>query len=501
MNAVGLLGGRIDRYEVQRLLGAGGFGAVYLAKHVHTDALAALKVLKKQVSAEPSIVERFLREAKAAAAVGSDAIVRVSDAGVSDEGQAFLVMEYLDGCDLKELAAREGPLPPMRIVNLVLQVLDGLQAAHQRNIVHRDMKPANVFVTRKEGAAEREVVKILDFGVSKMHADGATSGLTMSGMAMGTPSYMAPEQFFDARNVDGRADLYSVAVMLYELLSNRLPFDADSYAALIVKVRTEAPPPLQQIAPAVPPALANAVMVGLAKEKEKRWSSAAEFANALRSAVGLPQKSVAPVKVTGGPTPAPVVSDSASMMLGQTATPMPRAGQPIAPAPMAPAPAGTVSQRGPVKAQQTPSVMASPSLQADLRDPPVAAAPVAAAGQPPQSPQGPRAAAPAVPPAKKNNTLIIVLVVVGLIGFLGMCCVGTIVFAGIQAEQEKAARLRQGGTDEAPSPAATIDTPAAAHESPGREAHIRAMREATEELLQHEAAADGDEGGDTPDLH
>ena len=150
------------------------------------------------------------------------------------------------------------------------------------------MKPANVFVVRRrdERGTESDFVKLLDFGISKMHGDAATSGLTMTGVAMGTPSYMAPEQFFDARSVDARADLYSVGAMLYELLSGRLPFDAESYAHLIVKVRTEQAPPLNQIAPQVPLALAQVVMVGLAKEPLQRWQTAREFSRRAALCVG-----------------------------------------------------------------------------------------------------------------------------------------------------------------------------------------------------------------------
>ncbi len=305
MQNPGLIGARVDRYQLERLLGAGGFGSVYRAKHVHTEATVALKLLKKSLGADQQMIERFLREARAAASVGSEHIVRVTDAGLASDGQAFLALEFLDGVDLKELAVREGPLPHVRVATLVLQALDALSAAHQKGIVHRDMKPANVFVVRRsdERGTERDFVKLLDFGISKMHGDAGTSGLTMTGVAMGTPAYMAPEQFFDARSVDARADLYSVAAMLYELLSGRLPFDAESYAHLIVKVRTEQPPPLHQVAPQVPVALSQVVMVGLAKEPHQRWQSAKEFAEAIRSALNLPVAGSTPAFLPSAPQP------------------------------------------------------------------------------------------------------------------------------------------------------------------------------------------------------
>jgi eukaryotic-like serine/threonine-protein kinase len=289
MGAPGLIGSRIDRYEIIRLLGTGGFGSVYAAKHIHTDAQVALKLLKKQFSSDATMVERFLREAKAAAALGNDHIVRILDAGITPDGQAFLALEFLDGMDLQELAQREGPLEVTRIVEAGIQVLDGLFAAHNKNIVHRDMKPANVFVVRKlnEQGIERDFIKVLDFGISKMHGEPDAKGLTMTGMAMGTPSYMAPEQFFDARNVDARADVYSVAAMLYELLANRLPIEATSYADLIVKVKTQAPAPLREIAPRVPASLAQVITIGLSKEPKDRWQTARDFSAALRTAVGI----------------------------------------------------------------------------------------------------------------------------------------------------------------------------------------------------------------------
>jgi serine/threonine-protein kinase len=366
----GVVGQRVDRYQVERLLGTGGFGAVYRARHVHTDAVVALKLLKRSLGADQAMLERFLREAKAAASVGSEHIVRVLDAGLSAEGQAFLALEFLEGLDLKELSARQGPLAPVRLGLLAVQVLEGLGAAHARGIVHRDMKPANVFVVRRSDAAsvERDFVKLLDFGISKMHAEDGTAGLTMTGVAMGTPAYMAPEQFFDARSVDQRADLYSVSAMLYELLSGRLPFDAESYAHLIVKVRTEQPPLLAEVAPHVPTALAQVVTVGLAREPHQRWQTAAEMAQALRSALAelqasgrgatphrlpmaTPQPMPAGLEATHTPAKqpaplppqAPVPPPSSAGWVAPAGAPTPSAPAPAPPRPVAPPPAGKPS--------------------------------------------------------------------------------------------------------------------------------------------------------------
>lgn len=455
MSEKGLIGARIDRYELERVLGAGGFGAVYRARHVHTDAIVALKLLKRQLGADHTMIERFLREAKAAAAVGSEHIVRVTDAGVATDGQAFLAMEYLEGWDLKELSARE-PLSPTRLTLLTLQVLDGLGAAHARGIVHRDMKPANIFVTRHadDSGAERDFVKLLDFGISKMHADGATSGLTMTGVAMGTPSYMAPEQFFDARSVDGRADLYSMSVVLYELLSGKLPFDAQSYAELIIKVRTEQPLPLGQVAPGVPATLAQVVMVGLSREKERRWPSTREFDEALRAAMGLPPKGSTPpfVPLVRGPLPQgegldKTATPSAAMRAGlqpQLATPPPPTGAPNVVA--SPSlirdgqPAQPVGWVGTPPSQPQPQGWSTPQPQGWPGTP----APQAGWGTPAQQPGWgggvvPRQVQGQVPAGQapqKSNTLKWVLIVLGVLFVLGGCCTCGMLMSAAQTQNQ-----------------------------------------------------------------
>lgn len=425
MSQPGPIGQRLDRYQVESLLGAGGFGSVFRARHVHTDALVALKVLKAQLGVDPQMVERFLREARAAAAVGSDHIVRVLDAGQGPDGTPFLALELLEGVDMKELAVQQAPLPPMRVVLLCLQVLDGLEAAHKKGIVHRDMKPANAFVVRKvdDRGTDKDFVKLLDFGISKMHSEGG-SGLTMTGVAMGTPSYMAPEQFFDARSVDARADVYSVAVMMYELLSGRLPLDADSYAGLIVKVRTEQPSHLSLVAPNVPKPLADAVMVGLAKEKEQRWGSAREFGNALRAAMGLPLPGNTPIPpraTMGAHKPQPPLEID-SMANGKTAIPSQRA----TPMPSSPRPP-TQPPVQPARAQPTP-VNAAPA--------PVAPAPVAVTpaqqqgwvvpgptGQAQQTPVGmtPQYQAPPPQAPSGGSSAIKWVAIIGG-GLVGLCC-------------------------------------------------------------------------------
>ena len=283
MSAAGLCGGQVDRYFIECLLGVGGCGAVYRARHVRTDGRVALKVLNRELMTDGSMLERFMREARAAATVGDERIVRVLDAEVAPGGLAFIAMELLEGDDLKQLHLRERPLHPARLLGIVCQVLEGLAAAHAKQIIHRDMKPANVFVLRRADAYGRQIetAKVLDFGISKMHGLEAKP-LTVVGATLGTPAYMAYEQFFDARDVDARTDVYAVAAMLYELLSGQKPFDADSYVGLLEKVRIGDFPPLRSIAPSLPVPLVAVVEKGLAKKRERRWQSALEFAVALK---------------------------------------------------------------------------------------------------------------------------------------------------------------------------------------------------------------------------
>ncbi len=303
MAEAGLCGTQLDRYFVERLLGTGGFGAVYLARHTRTQAQVALKVLKPELMTDALVLERFLREATTAASVGSEHLVRVVDAEVTALNVAFIAMEYLEGDDLKALLLNEQrAFHPWRAVDLTCQVLRGLAAAHDKGIIHRDIKPANVFVTRRRDVhgRETELAKVLDFGISKVVGAKA---ITAVGVAIGTPSYMAWEQFTDSRAVDARTDLYSVAAMLHELLTGQKPYNADGIATLMNKVRIGDRPELRDVAPGLPLPLCAVVEKGLQKHRERRWQTARDFLAALEQTLVLlaPAPPLAPR--TGEATP------------------------------------------------------------------------------------------------------------------------------------------------------------------------------------------------------
>ncbi len=265
-----------DRYRVDGLLGAGGMGAVFRATQMNLDRPVALKILLPGVAMRPESFARFQREALAVARLHHPNIVAVYDFGTAPDTGAYLVMELAVGRPLREELRRDGRIAPPRAVEIARQVLSAVQAAHDTGVVHRDLKPANVFVD--DAAEGRPTVKVLDFGIAKLQrADG---DLTDTGVSLGTPAYMAPEQC-EGNPVDGRADVYAIGSMLYEMLSGRQPFEADTSLALMYKKVNGDPEPLARIAPGVPEHVAATVMRMLARRPEDRFGSAAESARAL----------------------------------------------------------------------------------------------------------------------------------------------------------------------------------------------------------------------------
>ena len=269
-----------EKYEISRELGTGGMGAVLEATHLLRKARVALKFMSPSVAGVPGLVDRFLNEGVVASRINNEHVVAVLDVSRLPSGLPYLVMEYLEGEDLRQLLAREGApglSDTARAVHFVLQVLRGLQAAHHVGIVHRDLKPANCFVVEKDG--EPDFIKLVDFGISKAQ-EGESLNLTQAGSALGTPLYVSPEQARNPTDVDARTDLYSVAVILYELLAGHTPFAPQSgnLMDLFMQLATADPPPLDEVAPHVPRALAAVVARGLAKAPENRFQSCAELA-------------------------------------------------------------------------------------------------------------------------------------------------------------------------------------------------------------------------------
>jgi serine/threonine-protein kinase len=275
------------RYRVDSTLGLGGMAAVYLAHDSELDRPVAVKVLAEHLGNDEAFRQRFLREARMAAKLSHPNIVHVYDQG-EENGQPFIVMEYVDGPTLGEELKRVGPLSPARVVDLALQICGGLEHAHASGLVHRDIKPGNLLL-RKEGT-----VKIADFGIAR--AAQATK-LTQIGSVLGTAAYLAPEQAA-AEPVTAAADIYSLGCVLFELLTGRTPYLFDSLPELVVKQREEPITPISELRRDVPPELEAAVMHCLARAPEYRPASAAELAQEL--AAGSPEPPTEPLPQPSG---------------------------------------------------------------------------------------------------------------------------------------------------------------------------------------------------------
>jgi serine/threonine-protein kinase len=269
------------KYRVERVVGTGGMGIVVAARHIQLDAPVALKFMTDEALADHALVTRFLREARATARLRGEHVIRVSDVGELDSGAPYMVMEHLQGQDLAALLASLGPPPIASAVEYVIQACEGLDEAHRAGIVHRDIKPSNLFLTRRPNGTP--CIKLLDFGISKsvrmLHASELHS--TSDHAVFGTPLYMAPEQMRAARDVDGRADLWSLGASLYELLCGTVPFPADSLVGLAYRIANEVPSPLRERRPEIPEGLERVVLQCLERDCERRFPDARALAVAL----------------------------------------------------------------------------------------------------------------------------------------------------------------------------------------------------------------------------
>ena len=257
------------------MIGKGGFGAVFAAKHSLTGQEIVLKVMRPEVASDPIQVKRFLNEARISSQLSHPNTVRTFDFGQTDDGLLYLAMERLHGDELARVLKRDAPLDPLRVIRIGIGVLKSLSEAHAAGLVHRDLKPGNIFLLNVHG--ETDFVKLIDFGIAKSIEPGEEEDLTRTGLAIGTPKYMSPEQG-RAEALDGRSDLYSLGIILYEALAGRVPFEATSAMSMIVAHMQTPPPDVRTLAPeGLPPGLAAIVMKALSKEPWQRFRDAEEM--------------------------------------------------------------------------------------------------------------------------------------------------------------------------------------------------------------------------------
>jgi len=385
------------KYRVERLLGEGGMGWVVQAIHLQLDQRVALKFMHASSASEsPEAVARFLREARAAARIQSEHVARVSDVGTLETGAPYLVMEYLEGQDLDSLLRTRPYLPVEEALAYALQACEGLAEAHAAGIVHRDLKPANLFLARKSDDSVR--VKLLDFGISKLTptagrtSDGARTGTQN---LMGSPLYMAPEQMRSSKSVDRRADIWSMGVILYEMLSGRSPFSGETLPEICARILADPPPTLLAGTSAIAPELEAVVFRCLEKEPERRFQDVAALARAL-AAFGPPElrataERIARLLRIGSPNLQDVppasgtpVAVAASSFVAQTSASFGTAASPARPR-RSPAPAIGVAAAAVVAAL----LIAGVSIRGRHTDPPAVSAGAALTISAPPPPSAP----------------------------------------------------------------------------------------------------------------
>jgi len=267
-----MIGVIIDsRYKIMSKLGEGGMGEVYACEHIGLKKMRAIKLLRAEIVTNEEAVRRFHQEAQSASSIGHRNIIEIVDIGELPDKRVYMCMEYLEGMAFNDMLKQ--PLEPVRALNILIQTCDGLSAAHRQNIVHRDMKPENVFVTFKDG---QDVPKLLDFGIAKVSGNDGQNNLTRTGTIFGTPFYMAPEQAL-GQSVDHRADVYSMGVIMYEIFTGTVPFKADSFMAILTQHITTDPKPPDEMAAehgrTIPPGISEIINCCMRKEPNERYSN------------------------------------------------------------------------------------------------------------------------------------------------------------------------------------------------------------------------------------
>src|SRR5215510_6418970 len=285
---LGLIGEKLNRYRIEEFAGRGGMSVVYRARHEISEYVVAVKVLDPELAGDPKMVNSFLAEARNTAALRHPSIIRINDVDQTEEGWAYLVMEWLDGRTLYDELRRHGSLPIERASRLLDQICAAVEYAHSKNVIHRDLKPGNIMLVSNEqggeqGEQEGEAIRILDFGIAKVL--DATLGINTQ--VAGTYYYTSPEQLTRGAAIDRRADIYSLGVVLYQMLTGEMPFKADSMPEMI-RLHCEAPPrPLREVNTAIPQAVEDVVLKALAKKAADRHLSATELARAFRNAANI----------------------------------------------------------------------------------------------------------------------------------------------------------------------------------------------------------------------
>lgn len=338
-----------DRYVVVEVIGEGGMGIVYECKHLKLGTRVAVKMLLDDAAEDPEVRVRFDREARAAAQLKSPHVASVLDVDETADGRPFMVMEYLDGYGLDEVVENVAQVEVTEAVDYLLQACSGMAEAHSLDIVHRDLKPPNLFCAVNDGQAR---VKVLDFGISKLLLPGEKRGVTHTTTTFGTPTYMSPEQIQSAKNVDARADIWSLGVILYELLTGFPPFDGDNPGAIIWSICSTNPTPPIAFRPDMPEALSDVVMHALQKNRDERFQTVVELAEALEP-FGTPGVWLAPVGFT------PIVRTSRPSLKGlgrSSATSAPTLRQ-RAPEKIATHPPWTTSRRLSIRRTKTAMVV------------------------------------------------------------------------------------------------------------------------------------------------
>ncbi|HSE96934.1 MAG TPA: protein kinase [Blastocatellia bacterium] len=289
------------RFRLTKKLGQGGMGTVYKAVHTEMDRTCAIKVLLASAADSEAAVARFKREARMASRIENPHAVTIYDFGQAEGGLLYLAMEFIDGRSLSQVMEKEWPLGVDRVVNITAQIAEALSAAHSLGIVHRDLKPDNIMITEK--GDDREYVKVLDFGIAKSLVESEADKVTRTGFVLGTPIYMSPEQIA-GEPIDARSDIYSLALIVYEMLSSRLPFEGDNTQAIMYKRVMSAPIPLRQAASSISDSIERVVMDGLARKSADRLASAIDFAAALSKAANIVTRNIGErgtEQMSGGP--------------------------------------------------------------------------------------------------------------------------------------------------------------------------------------------------------